>query len=201
MNRFDKVAGVWEANPRRLKSAQDVYVNIAKKIDLDKNMKVADLGTGTGLLLIHILPHIKEIDGYDNSAEMMKMLKEKLKTAEITNVKTYLFDADFDEFQDSGYDLMVSSMTFHHIQKVNDFFKKIYSATAEGGQIAIADLETEDGSFHSDMYESIKHLGFDKNEIKQMIVNAGFKNVEVETIFSIPKDGKEYPIFLATGKK
>ena len=38
-------------------------------------MKVADLGTGTGLLLIHLLPHVKEIHGYDNSAEMFKVLQ------------------------------------------------------------------------------------------------------------------------------
>lgn len=200
MNRFDKVADVWE-NSRRMGSAEQIYKAIANKIELTSEMKVADIGTGTGLLLIHILPHIGEISGYDNSAKMLKQLDEKIEKADLKNVKSVFFDADKDKFSEKDYNLLVSSMTFHHIQNVSDFFKEIYSATAKGGQIAIADLETEDGSFHSNPDDSIKHLGFDKSEFKLMIEEAGFVNVEVESIFKLKKDNRDYPIFLATAMK
>lgn len=200
MNRFDKVAEVWE-NTRRLGSAEQIYKAIAKKLEFSPKMKVADIGTGTGLLLRHILPHIGTIVGYDNSAKMLKQLEEKIVNENLENVKVVFFDADKDKFAEKDFDLMVSSMTFHHILNVGDFFKEMYSATAKGGKIAIADLEPEDGSFHSDFDDSIKHLGFDMLKFKTLIENAGFVNVEVEHIFDLKKDTKDYPIFLATGTK
>lgn len=200
MSKFDEVAKVWDAKPMRLHTAELIYKAVAEKLNLNNKLKVADIGTGTGLLLIHILPHIKEIHGYDNSQEMLNMLNAKIKKAELNNVKSIFFDADSDEFTEN-YDLFVSSMTFHHIENLQSFFRKIYKATNKAGKIAIADLESEDGSFHSQLDETVKHLGFDKHKFTEYIKNAGFKNVVAKTIFEINKQGKKYPVFLATAQK
>lgn len=201
MNRFDKIAEIWDENPRRVYLAKQIFSAIEKKIELNSQMKVADIGTGTGLLLIQVLPLVGEIYGFDNSSQMLRMLEEKINKAELTNVKTCLFNADSEEFEQDDFDLFVSSMAFHHIENIDNLLAKIYNATSKGGKIAIADLEAEDGSFHSEPDDSIKHLGFDKQQFKAKLEKNGFSEVEVETIFSLERENKKFPIFLATAKK
>ncbi len=201
MNRFNKIAQIWDANPRRLFMAEEIFNAIRAKIDLQPNMKVADIGTGTGLLLIQFLPYVEKIFGYDNAPEMLKVLAEKTQKAQVFNVETVLFNADNDSFLEKEFDLFVSSMAFHHIQDVENLFVKIYKATKQGRKIAIADLEKEDGTFHSEIDDSIKHFGFEKEHFFAFIENAGFKNIQVETIFSTQREGKSFPIFLATAEK
>jgi SAM-dependent methyltransferase len=70
----------------------------------------------------------------------------------------------------------------------------------EGGFIAIADLEHEDGTFHSDN-SGVFHFGFEKNELCKIASDAGFNNVAFENINTINKPHKDFGVFLLTAKK
>lgn len=201
MYKFDRIAEIWDASPARLKGAEQIYNAISGKIKIQDHMIVADYGTGTGLLLIHIQPYVKQIFGFDNSDNMLKMLDEKVKVAELTNVSRILHDANKHTLPAGKFDLFVSSMTFHHINKVQEFLKEAYNSLIPGGRFAIADLETEDGSFHGEPDETVVHLGFDKTDFLDMMKTAGFRNPTCETIFSIDREDKSFPIFLAYGEK
>ncbi len=201
MSTFDKTAEIWEAEPRRLASANDIYKAIAQHTSLEQYKSVADYGTGTGLLLIHIQPFVEKITGFDNSKGMLDQLEKKIKKSGLKNITVVFNDADKDELPQEQFDLFVSSMTFHHIQKVEQFIKKAYNSLLPEGKFFIADLESEDGSFHAQSTEGIFHLGFDKEQFALMMKNAGFKNIKTETIFSITKFEKQFPVFLASGQK
>ncbi len=201
MSRFNKIAKNWDAHPRRLLQAEKIFTAIKNKVILNKKMHVLDIGTGTGLLLMHFITEVKEITGIDNSKGMLEMLKEKVDKNNVKNVNYLLFDADKDNLPENKFDLAVSSMTFHHIEKTKRFLKEIYKSLKPEGKICIGDLETEDGSFHSNPDESIKHLGFDKDEFSILMKQAGFKNISVETIFEIEKPERKFPVFLAYGEK
>lgn len=201
INRFNKSAKDWDASQRRVQQAKMIFNAIAEKVDLNKNMTVLDIGTGTGLLLMQFADKVKKIIGIDNSEGMLKQLHEKIKQENYTNIETKFFDADKNKLPENMYDLVVSSMTFHHIDDIPKFLKEIYKSLKPGGKIGIGDLETEDGSFHSNHDESIKHFGFDKNNFSEIMQKAGFKNISVKTIFTIEKQEKKYPIFLAYGEK
>lgn len=201
MSRFNETAKNWDAHPRRLLQAEKIFNAIEKKVKLNKTMHVLDIGTGTGLLLMHFITKVKKITGIDNSEGMLQILKEKAEKTHVDNIDFLLFDADKDNLSENRYDLAVSSMTFHHIENIENFLKKIRKSLKSGGKICIGDLETEDGSFHSNPDESIKHLGFDKDEFAEKMKKAGFKNISVETVFEVKKPEKKYPIFLAYGEK
>jgi len=68
----------------------------------------------------------------------------------------------------------------------------------------IADLDTEDGSFHGPEVKDV-HLGFDRSEIVQMLSQAGFEVVSIGTAHVMKRavEGKtrDYPIFLVVGRK
>lgn len=74
-----------------------------------------------------------------------------------------------------------------------------------GGYIALADLEREDGTFHSD-HTGVVHLGLDPDEFITWAAAAGFSDLRVKTAHVINKegnDGKEhaYPVLLLCGRK
>jgi ubiquinone/menaquinone biosynthesis C-methylase UbiE len=202
MNRFDKIAKDWDTKPRRVKLAYNIYKAIDKKVRLHKGMNALDIGAGTGLLLMHIQPYVHKITGMDNSNGMLEMLKEKATDHGLGNVDYLLFDADTDELAAEQYDLAVSSMTFHHFSDPENFLKTVFNSLRPGGKLCVGDLDKEDGSFHTDNEAvDVKFFGFDRNEFNQWMINAGFKNTEVENVFEIEKNDRKYPVFLAYGEK
>ena len=98
------------------------------------------------------------------------------------------------------FDALISSMTLHHIEDLHAFFTSIYGAICEDGFIAIADLEKEDGSFHSDN-TGVFHFGFEPEELVTIVLACGFKNVTCTNINSISKPQKDFGIFLLSATK
>lgn len=104
------------------------------------------------------------------------------------------------EMIDKKFGGIISSMTVHHIKDTLELFKKFHSMLESGGTIAIADLETEDGTFHKDD-TGVFHFGFDKDSFFKIAEQAGFSNLKIGTVSVAIKPYGEYPIFLLTGKK
>jgi len=70
--------------------------------------------------------------------------------------------------------------------------------------LAIADLYTEDGSFHDG--DMNVHRGFEPEELTTILHQQGFHDIDVSSCFIIRKEVsngeiKEYPVFLLTAGK
>lgn len=200
MNRFDKEAITWDSSDRRVNMAQAAYVESLKYITIDKTTEAVDFGVGTGLLLTRFQPYVKSIIGLDNSQGMLDVFQQKMNDLGIENAKPMLFDAEKDGFAKMKFDLFISSMSFHHVINVESFLKKIYKSLKPGGQICIADLVLEDGSFHSDN-ASVHHFGFKPEVFIELMQKAGFKNTKTTIFFEIEKKHGNFPVFLAYGEK
>jgi CMP-N-acetylneuraminic acid synthetase len=91
-------------------------------------------------------------------------------------------------------------MTLHHVEDLENFFQTLHKNLQENGFIAIADLETEDGTFHSDN-TGVYHFGFDEKELCDIAKKAGFKNIIFENINTINKPQRDFGVFLLTASK
>ena len=204
-NNFDDVAQNWDANSLRTDLAIHVIDEIKKNVTLNKNMHVLDYGTGTGLILMGIQPFVASITGMDNSQGMLDVLNEKITSAKIHNVKFKQHNIETDELGTDLYDLIVSNMTLHHISDTADFLRKTFKALKNGGTLCVTDLETEDGTFHQNHDFSVKHLGFNKQDLKKLLEKQDFQSSNVYTYYSIRKlsepGEKQYPVFIAVAKK
>ncbi|MCB1192991.1 MAG: class I SAM-dependent methyltransferase [Leptospiraceae bacterium] len=200
-NRFDKIASDWDDNPIRQAIAAHSVQNIKDRVLLSKNMKVLDYGCGTGLILLGIYPYIGSIDGMDNSEGMVNVLKEKLTKANIQNVNAQTHNINEEPLPEKQYDMVVSGMMLHHIKDPFVFFQKTYFSLKENGYLCLSDLDTEDGTFHPATTTDYYHRGFDRGYIQDSMQKAGYKEITIETSYTVKKKEKEYPIFLAIGKK
>ena len=108
-----------------------------------------------------IAPDVNEITAIGISASMNDVLQSKMNAIDCT---LHIVEMDLTKTTlDAKFDCIVSSMTMHHIENMEEIFKTLYSLLDKNGTIAIADIDTEDGSFHT-KDTGFFHLGFDRNE-------------------------------------
>ena len=182
-SRFDKDAITWDDLPRRVNLAKTVVENI--KPHLKKTDRVLEFGCGTGLVGINLAPYVKEVIGIDTSKKMVEKFNEKAKKLNL-NAKAY--QKDIFEI-DSKFDVVVSSMTLHHIKDIKALNKKLQEIT---NKAFLADLVKEDGTFHTRGNDDVYHFGFSKEELKKYF--DGWE-MEYKTIHTVKKH-KDFPIFL-----
>ena len=191
---FDRRAATWDASDRRQALAQAVADAIQEHIPLRGNMRLLDFGAGTGLLTRRLAPFVGSVTAVDTSANMLKKLTEVLPNAAIHQGDIIEYDSN------EAFDLIVSSMTMHHIRDIDALLAKLYNLLTPGGHIALADLAEEDGSFHDHGNEGVHHYGFNCDTLKKRAKNAGFKDIDCSIVHTVVKTKGEYPIFLLTAK-
>ncbi len=197
MSHFDKRAEGWDSGDIRVNGAKTIANAINAKIALNSDMDIMDFGVGTGLLGFEIAAQVKKVYGVDTSTQMLAKLQEK------NSLELSIEPINRDIVKEplsQTFAGLVSSMTLHHVEDLKAFFDVIYKNINENGFIAIADLETEDGTFHSDN-AGVFHFGFDEKELCRVVESCGFKDVKFENINTINKPHRNFGVFLLTATK
>jgi len=198
IDHFANKSKTWDMNSKRVQNAQGIAELIVKNIELNKSMKIMDLGAGTGLLSYFVAPFVGKIVAVDNSPSMLREFQSK---CDEFSCETEVKEIDIVKY-DSGemYDGVISSMTIHHIEDIPALLKKLYNMVNENGFIALADLDAEDGSFHDDN-TGVFHFGFDRAKLANYAYEAGFSDVTFSLASKIKKPHAEFTVFLMTAKK
>ncbi len=201
MKNFDLIASGWD-NPGRLSMVQDICSYISVVSDLEKNLRIVDIGAGTGMFGLSLVEYAAHLCFVDTSAGMLKELERKLSTVELESVNTLLHDISSGKIPDEQpFDLAVSLLAFHHIEETGKALTAIRESLKPGGKLFLVDLDKEDGTFHGSS-EGIPHLGFDRKDLASAAETAGFSKTEFSTPYTMvrQREGieKEYPLFLMT---
>ena len=195
---FEEKATDWDANERRSKLASAVGSSILEHVPLHEQMTVLDFGAGTGLISAQIAPLVNRIVAADTSKAML----DKLAAKPELKGKVDVVCQDITEHPlDARFDLIISSMTMHHVESTARLMQRFAEHLNESGLIALADLDKEDGSFHPADTEGVFHFGFDRDELRLILENHGFEQVKFFTAHTIYGEEKDYPIFLVTARK
>jgi ubiquinone/menaquinone biosynthesis C-methylase UbiE len=202
---FDEVAQTWDSNRDRVVLAEKIVGEILRKVPVTKDMVVLDYGAGTGLVSLGLAEHLKAILAADSSADMLTRLDEKAAASKIHNVRTLHLDLEHDTLPDERFDLVLCTMTLHHIDDAAGMIAKLASLLRTGGWLALADLDLDGGEFHSDN-TGVRYHGFDRAFMNQAFAEAGLADISITTAHKILKDviskqPREFPIFLAVGHR
>lgn len=204
MNNFDEKAKTWDSNPVNWERSEAIAQKIMQKIDLQPNFNALEYGAGTGILSFLLKDSLKEITLMDNSIEMVRVMDEKIKNGQVAHLKPLFFNLETNQYRDKTFDLIFTQMVLHHVDDVKSMIIKFYQLLNNGGNIAIADLYAEDGTFHGSGFSG--HLGFDIASLSQILNNVGFKNISHEQCYVMEKHTetkgvKQFPIFIITATK
>lgn len=204
MTNFDERAKEWDSDPKKVERARVVADAIRKAIPLSKGMRSLEYGCGTGLLSFFLQPDLGEITLADTSQGMLDVLAEKISDAGVENMHPLRLDLISDPLPAGRYDLTYSLMTLHHIHDVKKILSKFHDLLVPHGTLLVADLDQEDGSFHTDGTTDV-HKGFSRGELQRMVEEAGFDHITFITAYEIKKnignEEKTYPVFLMAARK
>ncbi|PKO99176.1 MAG: hypothetical protein CVU13_06500 [Bacteroidetes bacterium HGW-Bacteroidetes-8] len=194
---FKDKAKEWDS-PMKIEMADKFIAEMLKSVNFGVDLKVLELGCGTGLAGLQIAPLVKSIIFLDSSTQMIEVLKEKIEGLTIKDRSTVI-NGTIDKYTTQDIDVIFSLMAIHHIENTQKTFEHISSILKPGGLFVIGDLKEEDGSFHGGEY--VPHNGFNVQQLAQQLENSDLEVVTTATYNSMNKNGSVYEQFILISKK
>jgi len=201
MTDFDARAKDWDEIPGRAERARAVAEAIREQVSLSPTMTALEYGCGTGLLSFALQPFLGPIVLADSSTGMLDVLKEKIANSGIKTMTPIKLDLSVDPLPAQRFDLVYTLIVLHHIPDTAKILQSFRSLLKPGGVLCIADLDREDGSFHSHEPGFDGHNGFERAELRLELEKTGFDNIRFTTCYKIIKGERTYSLFLAVGVK
>jgi len=125
--------------------------------ETNANIKVLDLGAGTGILsalILEAFPQAKVL-AFDMAENMLKICQTNLSAFQerLTLQQGNFSEDDFG----NGYDLVVSSLAIHHLDgaRKKTLFKKLFQSMNSGGILLIRDIVTGGTPRLTEQYEQL----------------------------------------------
>ena len=196
---FADRAAYWD-NPGKVKMVENFVTELHRHVNIQTHWKGLEIGAGTGLAGLMLLPLLTSLVLEDTSESMLNMLRKK--TDEMSNIE--IVHGEITDYRKQDIDLVFSNMAFHHIDDIPGTLKHLHNITTPGAIIVIGDLCTEDGSFHR--FQPIPHKGFDTSELSEQFEQAGFAVQKVKTYHvlkqeKIPGTISEYKQFILIAQR
>jgi len=201
--RFDRGAANWDANAFRTARANAVAHLFGKIVaKLPRRPDLFEYGCGTGQSILPVAGKCRSVTGCDFSEAMLEKFRENAAAKGVENASTIRCDLRTDPLPPARYDIVVCSMTLHHVEEIAELIGKFALLLRPGGTVALVDLEKEDGSFHEDN-TGVAHFGFTREEILGAMEAVGFAECSYASAgdYVKPRAARiaSYPTFLATG--
>ncbi len=195
---FADKAADWDSRPLPVRISEAVSAAILARVPMTADLTVLDFGAGTGLLTGRLAPRVGKVLAVDVSPAMLEQLAAK---SELTGrVQTFCQDL-LETPLGQRVGLVVSAMAMHHVEDTAALMSTLFEHLVPGGEVALADLDLEAGDFHPPHVEGVFHHGFDRASLEGLMRASGFIRIAIETACEVDKDGKRYPIFLATAQR
>jgi 2-polyprenyl-3-methyl-5-hydroxy-6-metoxy-1,4-benzoquinol methylase len=204
MNEFDNKAQEWDSNPMHWERSAAIAEEIKKLIPLNREMTALEYGAGTGITSFLLKDYIKEITLMDNSAEMIRVINEKISSTKTKNLSAVNFNLEDEEYKKGKFDLIFTQMVLHHVSDPERIIRVFHQLMNKGAYLAIADLIEEDGSFHGDGFTG--HRGFNMDWLSGILRKNKFSDIFYKTCFVIDRkisenETKKFEVFIMTSKR
>lgn len=174
---FDDAAQAWDTPMRQVRAK--ILAVLIRKSWKGRPDSALDFGCGSGLIAFELREHAGMVYGFDTSEEMGRVFREKREALQADNVRLL----NSEEMRSLSYDVIFSSMVMHHIEDVEAEIAGLRRLLKPGGRLIWIDLNAEDGSFHADDPDFQGHNGFGRDEIKRILMDCGFRDITVGTVF------------------
>lgn len=201
---FASQAATWDDDPRRVERARRAANAIAAEVPLSTTMTVLDYGAGTGMLAFALADRVGDILLVDSADGMVEVARRRIADSGRPGMRALQHDLTAGPLPGGEqFDLVISLMVLHHVDDVTALLQRLFDATADGGWIAVLDLEPEEGEYHDPGFTG--HQGFSRGMLRRTLAGAGFGHMSVRQALQIEKPvngvNRRFGVFLAVARK
>lgn len=199
MSHFDDRAATWDDDPTHTQRAAAIVAALRTHVSLTPQTTVLEVGAGTGAIGRSLAPDVQSVTLLDASAGMTDVARQRIE-AGLLNVTAV--HGELDTPLGQRYDLIVGSLMLHHVDDIPGALVRLADLLAEGGTLAIADLDEDvTREFHDEGFAG--HHGFSREILGADLAAASLTDLRWSTAFEMPKTTASghtriFPVFLVT---
>ena len=160
------------------------------------HVDVADLGCGDGYLTIEAARWARKVIGVDRSPEMLERAKALAKRRKVSNIVWKRGELEKLPLEDGSVDIAVLSQALHHAGEPETALAESARVLRPGGRLLVLDLRQHDQAWVTSALGD-RWLGFKDADLKRMLTDAGFHQVEVRV--GARKTGDPFTVLVAGG--
>jgi ubiquinone/menaquinone biosynthesis C-methylase UbiE len=135
----------WLERPERIKEEEPA--KLIEALAVKPGMVVADVGAGSGyhaFLLSPLVGDKGQILASDIQPEMIKMIEDKAKKLNVTNVKTVKGTTKDPKLPAAGVDLIIMVDVYHEFEFPFEMVEKMIAALKPEGRLVFVEFKAED---------------------------------------------------------
>ncbi|MBF2380144.1 class I SAM-dependent methyltransferase [Listeria welshimeri] len=144
-------------------------------MQIGKTASILDLGAGTGFLTI---PAAKLVDNtvfaLDLDAEMLKLIEEKAKEAELANVQTLEASMDAIPLEASSVDVVLASLVLHEASSLETVLSDVSRVVKTDGYFACVEFDTKG----TDLKGPPMEIQISAEKLREELARFGFEVVK-----------------------
>ncbi len=136
------------------------------------NLKILDIGTGTGAMLPVFAAAAETVVALDNSEAMLTRARALCRTEGLDNVRFCNADVGDIPFSDGHFDACNCSMVLHHVVRPEVALAEMARVVRPGGHLMVTAFCSHEQTW---MRDELAHqrLGFDRSEMEDLFTGAG----------------------------
>lgn len=179
---WNKMARKYSQKPVPSQEVYEEKLKLTRNL-LKQNMKILEIGCGTGTTALLHAPKVTQILASDFSSEMIKIAKEKAISQNVSNVTFKQESIQDMNYSENEFDIIMAHSILHLVENRCEALKKIYKSLKPGGYFVtttgcIGGIFTvfKPIWFFGYKLGKLPFLGFfNKNEFLKDIIECGFE--------------------------
>ncbi len=196
---FDAIGPEWDAI-RKVFNDDALRARAITRL-VPPELRVADIGTGTGILAAELARLGLRVVAVDHSARMLEAARAALQREGLAAaVELRRGEASALPLDDAEVDAAVAHMVLHYLPSPAEALAEMARCVGPGGSVVVVDFVRHE-------HEWMRHelgvhwLGFDADEVRAWFGAAGLRDLFYEEIDS-PSDGRDLPAsFIASARR
>lgn len=195
---FDAVGPEWDAL-RKVFDDDALRARALARL-VPSGLRVADIGTGTGILALELTRLGLDVVAIDHSSRMLDAARAKLAAAGATRVELRHGEASALPLADEDVDAAFAHMVIHYLPSPGEAIREMARVVKRGGRVVVVDFVAHE---HEWMRQElgVHWLGFPPEGVEGWFAEAGLAEFRFESFASLPS-GRDLPVtFIASGTR
>ncbi|MCA9512582.1 MAG: metalloregulator ArsR/SmtB family transcription factor [Myxococcota bacterium] len=195
---FDAVGPEWDA----LRKVFDDDVLRARAIArlVDPGLRVADIGTGTGVLALELARLGLDVVGVDRSRRMLDTARAKIEAEGLARVELREGDASRLPIEDASVDAALAHMVLQYLPQPAEAVREMARIVRAGGVVVIVDFVRHDQEWMRHEL-GVQWQGFSPDEVEGWLAASGLARANVQ-VHDPRARGRDLPAtFIASARR